>query len=106
MSIRLKMGISYLVGQAISDAPPETSAYMVLDNIPENDVRSFVIRPDWLEFLAGYDPRVMQYGQWFMNLREEISNILREEPAPDENLTTEKQGSTTGAIATGVAGNR
>lgn len=105
MNMRLKLGIGYLVSQAINDAPPDTSAYMILDNVPDDDIQSFVSRPDWLEFLASFDPRVTQYAPWFGKLREEIVTILAES-SDDENLTTQKQESTTGAITTGTAGNR
>lgn len=76
MTMILKSSIGFLVSCAERNNDPMTYAYMVLDQIDEGTVSAFIDRPDWLEWLAGFNPKVKVHVEWFNQLRDAIKSEL------------------------------
>ena len=70
--IKFKMGLAFLVSQAMADNDPTTYAAMILDNVPETDIDNFLSNDAWLDYLGGFEPRVKNFGKWFAELREAV----------------------------------
>lgn len=89
----LKQAINFLVKQAEAGNDPDTYANMVLDQMDENALKDFVNRPDWLEFLAQFNPavKVPENQAWFADLRILLIAYL----TPDEDSGTSAPHATT-----------
>jgi hypothetical protein len=70
--LKFKMGLAFLVSQAMADNDPSTYAAMILDNVPEADIDKFLANDAWLDYLAGFEPRVKNFDKWFTELREAV----------------------------------
>ncbi len=70
VSLKLKMGLGWLIGQCDGGGAPETYAEVILDSVPEEAITQMVNAPDPLSYLAQFDPRVNTepYKTWFTNL--------------------------------------
>lgn len=78
----LKQAINFLVNQAKANNDPETYANMVMDQMDENALKDFINRPDWIDFLAQFNPEVKlpQVSAWFDTLRSIIIEFLTMPP--------------------------
>lgn len=75
----MKMGLAFLVTQAAADSDPATYAEVVLDSVPDEAITMFLQNPKPLEYLAQFDPRVMQYAQWFTDLIAAVKDAMKDE---------------------------
>lgn len=91
----LKQSIGFLVKQAQAGNDPDTYANMVLDQMDEKTLMEFVNRPDWLDFLAQYNPGVKEPANaaWFGELRIILVAYLTEN---DETGTSANHATITG----------
>ena len=98
----LKQAINFLVNQAKADNDPETYANMVMDQMDENALKDFINRPDWIDFLAQFNPDVKlpQVSAWFDALRAIIIEFLT---MPPESGTSAPHATTDNANAAAVA---
>ena len=98
----LKQAINFLVNQAKADNDPETYANMVMDQMDENALKDFINRPDWIDFLAQFNPEVKlpQVSAWFDALRAIIIEFLT---MPPESGTSAPHATTDNANAAAVA---
>jgi len=94
MSIRLKMGIAWLVGQCDGGGAPETYAEVVIDSVPADALQMILSRPDPVSFFVDYEPRAGQepYKQWFADLLTAVREMLT--PEPDEENQLDKPAGT------------
>lgn len=81
--IKLRMGLSFLVAQAEAGNEPETYADVVLDNVPEEDLKKFLANPDPVGYLANLVPEIAKHRAWFDKLIAEVREALKDE-AVDE----------------------
>jgi len=77
---RLKLGLQFLVAQAESKNEAATYADVILDNVPEDELKKMLERADWLDALAHFEPKVKQHAAWFDKLKAEILATLAEPP--------------------------
>jgi len=91
----LKQSIGFLVKQAQAGNDPDTYANMVLDQMDEKTLTEFVNRPDWLDFLAQYNPGVKEPANaaWFGELRVILVAYLTEN---EESGTSDDHATITG----------
>jgi hypothetical protein len=85
MSLLLRMYVPMLVQQARAGNDPFKYADMILDNVDANFAKQFAQRPDWLEYLAAFDPAIREpaIAQWFERLRAMLLEILTAEEKED-----------------------
>lgn len=89
----LKSELGKLVACAEKNKDPQLYAellYDQLDQIPEQFVQQFFRDPNWLQWLATFEPRVAVHGQWFTAMRAALIEIVQEEAAnaqQDNGLT-------------------
>ena len=91
----LKQSINFLVKQAEADHDPAVYAIMVMDQLDDENLRGFIDRADWLDFLAQYNPAIKNQpiAEWFGKLRVEIKSML-------DDLTQEEKSGTSPGHAT------
>ena len=77
--------LNMLVKKAAQDADTGLYAEYILDNMPENLVREYIVRDDLLDFLATINPDAKNYHPWFLKLKNDIIELLLS--ADDEPLT-------------------
>lgn len=77
--LKLKMGLGFLVMQAQAGNEPETYADVVLDNVPEEDLKKFLASPDPVGYLAGIVPDIAKHRPWFDKLIAEVRGALKDE---------------------------
>lgn len=87
VNIKLKMGLGFLCMQAEADNDPATYAAMVVDNVPPEVLTGFCERPDFVDFLAQYEPKVKQFAPWFTELRDGVKVEIAERTAPPEGAS-------------------
>lgn len=87
--IMIKTQLNNLVNKASQNADPVLYADFIIDNVPEDQIRSFLGQPDSLDQLARIDPRVNQFLPWFTNLKMEIMTVLDVEEYSDDTPTNE-----------------
>lgn len=75
---QFKMGLAFLVNQAMADNDPAVYAEMILDNVPEADVEKFLQNDNWLDYLGGFESRVKNFPKWFTELREAVIELRKE----------------------------
>lgn len=86
----LKSQLDFLLKQAKKDGDPELYANLILDNVPEQAVRDFIMRPDAMQKLNELNPEVAQYAVWFTELQSALTDILSE----GDNQTDAPSGAT------------
>lgn len=84
MTMRVKMGLSFLKMQAQADNDPGPYASMVVDNVPEATLKELLEAEKPLEILARFDPEILQHSDWFNEL---IAAVKEELTAPDVEET-------------------
>jgi hypothetical protein len=77
--------VNMLVAQAERGADPALYAEVVADQLPEETINELLARPDWLEMLAGFNPKVREHSAWFLQLADALKTILTEEFESDRN---------------------
>lgn len=82
VSLRLKMGLNFLCMQAEAGNDPITYADMAIDNVPADALNQICNNPQYLDFLAQFEPKVKTHAEWFAKLREEIIEGLKPEETP------------------------
>jgi hypothetical protein len=86
-----RLFLRMLCEHAAANHDPETYANVILDRMPEDQVRAFLDKPDWLATLSGLEPNVANYPTWFSELRRVTLELLTSESAqPDTAATTSK----------------
>ncbi len=90
--LKLRMGISYLVAQAKKQADPQTYADVVLDTVPEDELRVLMQLPDPIAFLSQHNTEVAAYRPWFTELMKEVKAELDapEDEAADVDVGNQK----------------
>jgi hypothetical protein len=89
-----------LIAKAEKDSDPALYAELIFDNldsIPAEFVQRFLQDPNWMQWLAGFDARVMQHQDWFNELYVELKRVIEEEAAkqePGQGLTGGENRST------------
>jgi len=68
--------IKFLVGQAETGGDPLLWADVVIDQVPEDELVTFLQRKDWLEVLGKLDNKVLMYREWFEALGAELKQQL------------------------------
>ncbi len=83
VSMKLKMGIAFLVQQANAGGMPETYAEVVLDSVPAESLTELLKNPDPVLWLASFSPEVLKHKDWFESLVTACKEMLAEETQPD-----------------------
>ncbi len=81
---RLKAGLAFLVMQATRGADAELYADVILDNVPEDELRPLIENPAWLDTLAVFDPGVKKHAKWFENLKAAVAAELNASESDDK----------------------
>lgn len=95
VNIMIKGYLKLLTGAASSNHPVEDYADGILNFIPASELPDFdaMLRAaDWRDRFAQYSPAVLQYPQWFENLRNTLIAYIDEDRAANGNLTTSLSG--------------
>lgn len=77
--------LNFLIAQAQADNDVYTYAGMILDAAPPEQIDQFINRPDWLDYLAQFEPNVKNFEPWFTQLRDAMKELLTPEPGSDTN---------------------
>lgn len=80
----LKMQLKMLVKKAQAGSDPALYADLILDNIPEPQVRAFLLQPSALDELVKLNADVATVRPWFEQLAAEITAALDGEEGGDE----------------------
>lgn len=83
VSIKLKMGIAFLIQQCEAGGAPETYAEVVLDSVPDDALKGLLASPDPVVFLSQYNADVLKHKDWFNSLLTEIRSFLEEDLTPE-----------------------
>lgn len=78
--IKIRMGLGFLVEQAKRGNDPEVSADVILDNVPEEELRKLFSAPNWLDILANINADVRAYAEWFGKVRAAVEEGLNAPP--------------------------
>ncbi len=76
MNLIVRQGIKNLLKGAAKNSDPYSYATMVVDNVPENFIRNFIVAPNALEKLTETVPEVANYAEWFIELGENVKDLL------------------------------
>jgi hypothetical protein len=82
----IKHYLNQLIQKAEKDSDPVLYAEFILDNVPQSMVEENIMREDLIEYLSSIDPRVSNYKEWFIELRDHIISVLT---IPDEQEDNE-----------------
>jgi len=89
--LMLKMQLNMLVNKAAADSDPALYADLILDAMPEEQIREFLGQPNLQEFLTNMNPQVSIYWPWFDALQREVMGALdapvEPESEPEVDLT-------------------
>lgn len=78
----LKMYAAMLADKASQDSDPAIYAGLVVDNMPEDQLRALIDRPDLLQFLGSLSPKLVQYPEWVNEFVSVIREMLTDEELP------------------------
>lgn len=90
-NIAIKQALNFLVGQAERGNDPQTYAFLVLDQLPEDTIRNLIDDPDWFGRLQSLHAGVAPYREWFAEMvsyiradltGEDIGGMSDESPDP------------------------
>lgn len=84
MSWKLKMGLSFLVQKAAENADPALYADLVLDNVPEKELGDLLEQENPIELLANFQPKILDYPEWFGKLLDEVKNAFYDDESEDD----------------------
>jgi hypothetical protein len=91
MKLLLRFYVPMLVQQARAGNDPFKYADMILDQVDANIAAQFANRPDYLEFLAGFDPAIREpaISTWFEQLRKNVLELLTQDAKELNNVGTD-----------------
>jgi hypothetical protein len=75
---QLKMGIAFLVDQAVAGNPFETYAEVAIDFVPAEALDEILAQADPVAWLAVFDHRVGEHKEWFGKMLDEVKKILND----------------------------
>jgi hypothetical protein len=78
----LKMYAAMLADKAAQDSDPAIYAGLVVDNMPEEQLRALIDRPDLMQFLGSLSPKLVQYPEWVNEFISVIREMLTDEEIP------------------------
>lgn len=84
----LKNQLVMLAFQASRGSDSLLYADLIIDQVPIEQLNTFINRPDALEFLISVEPGVGNYKQWFGELLNNIRNVITD-LGDNENLTSD-----------------
>lgn len=96
----LKHYLNMLVQKAEKDSDPILYAEFILDNVPQSMVEQNIMRDDLIEYASTIDPRVKDYQEWFIDLRDHIISVLTSPDEEEETGSTDLTSPATGDNAT------
>ncbi len=82
----VKIQLRNLIAKAEKGSDPALYADVIydnLDNIPAEFAQRFLSDPNWLQWLASFDSRVMQHAKWFTDLYDALRRIIEDESAAE-----------------------
>lgn len=74
--------LKQLVQAAAKGMDVQPFAEQIAENAPERMLEEFCDRADWLDVLAGHEPEVRNFVDWFGRLRAALDKLTAE-PEPD-----------------------
>lgn len=80
VSMKLRMGLMFLVQQCKAGGLPETYAEVVLDSVPAESLAQLMSVADPVAQLAAFAPEVADHREWFEKLIGECREMLTDEP--------------------------
>ncbi len=86
-----KLKVDFLVIKAAQQADPGFMADMVAELVSPEDIKTFIVRADALDYLAQFNPDVRAHAPWFESLQAELKQMFGMAPDSDANLTTENE---------------
>ncbi len=90
--------LDFLIAQAQAGNDVYTYAGMVLDSAPTEQIDQFIDRPDWLNYLAQFQPEIRNHELWFTQLRDAIKELLTDEPEGVTSASNQLDGQSTNAL--------
>lgn len=75
--------LAVMLRGAERNSDPIGYATVICDQIDETLLRGLIDAPQFVEVLAGVDPRVLDHREWFEELRQEVRAILDQPPEPE-----------------------
>lgn len=93
----IKGYVNQLIQKAERNSDPALYAAFILDNVPENLVKEYLMREDLMDFIISINPNAAKHSEWFNELKNELTEILLEDAS--ENLTDNGQSNDTGGNA-------
>lgn len=79
--------LNMLVEKAEKDSDPILYAEFILDNVPEEMIKQYILRDDLIEEMSKINPKVLDHRKWFTELRDHIHGVLTGEGEEDETVT-------------------
>lgn len=73
--------LNMLVEKAENDSDPILYAEFILDNVPEETIKEYILKDDLIEEMQKINPKVLEYKNWFIEMRDHIKMVLTEEGA-------------------------
>ena len=84
----LKSQLSFLLNLAKDGKDPELYAEVILDQMEVDQVLEFIGKDDALDRLIAIDGKVVQYKDWFLQLKDAIVDLTTPKPEDDnENMS-------------------
>lgn len=75
----LRQQLGMLVMMASVNKDPLLYADLVMDQLPEEYIRAYILRPDWIDFLIKVEPKVASYPGWFTEMHAAIENVFSQD---------------------------
>ncbi len=72
--------VNMLVSLARENRDHELYAEMIVDQVPENEIRAMLDRPDLIEHLARFNPEVRNHTAWIDALKNSVLGLLTDTP--------------------------
>lgn len=93
-----KNQLGILVSMAKADADPSLYAELILDQIPEGQVKQLIEAPNLRETLIQFNPDVEGVWPWFSELTTEIRKLLTEDESGGDTTGETLNGTDTHAV--------
>ena len=81
--------INMLVSKAEKGADPILYAEFIMDNVPEEIINQYIVQDDLIAQLSKINPKVSDYKEWFLELRDHIQGVLTGVGEDDDNMSNE-----------------
>lgn len=96
----LKMYLGFLKVKAEQKSDPGIYADVIIDNLDDDQIGELLSPPDWWERLCSIDSSLVQFGEWFAELRkvtlESLTEMAGEDTTGEKLIDTVKQNATSG----------